>query len=149
MRINILLTQTHRKANKPSQSPHQIAIFLKQQIHHYRLYIPPPPKPLPVVHPSKSHSLHISYTFDRFTRVKSVDFAIFTDGSKHPHGTGCGSAVYQGSDLHTPVLELSTPLPKGTNIFTVEALAITEAVIHSIYSLIRQCGPPPGTSFHI
>ena len=58
-------------------------------------------------------------------------------------------AAYKGSDLNNSILEVSSPLPKGTTIFTAEAMVITEAVMHSIYNLRQNHPLLPGTTFHI
>ena len=96
-----------------------------------------------------THSLHITNLFDHFKRVKPHDYVIFTDGSKHPYGTGFGIAAYKGSDLINSILEVSISLPKGTTIFTAEAMAIKEAVTHAIYDIRHNHPMLPGTSFHI
>ena len=149
LRINVLINQSHRKFEQVLNSQTRISSFLKKIIHLFQIRTPPPPEIFPSLHPSIAHSLHVTYAFDHFARVKPHDYVIFTDGSKHPYGTGFGIAGYRGSDLENPILEQSTPLPKGTTIFTAEAMAITEAVTHSIYNIRQNHRILPDTAFHI
>ena len=149
MRLNTLITQPHQKALALIAKPTKTSHYLRQLIHLFRIETPPAPDPQIKTHPSISHSLLISNSFDHFKRVKNYDWVIFTDGSKHPYGTGFGLAAYRGSDLNTPILQASTPLPKGTTIFTAEALAIKEAVTHAIEHIQIEYNIQPGSAFHI
>ena len=149
LRTNVLLNQSHRKFTAILDSQTKTSFFLKSIIHRFKMRTPPPIQEYPSLHPSVAHSLHITNLFDHFKRVKPHDYIIFTDGSKNPYGTGFGIAAYKGSDLINSILEVSISLPKGTTIFTAEAMAIKEAVTHAIYDILHNHPMLPGTSFHI
>ncbi|CAM9163775.1 unnamed protein product, partial [Heterosigma akashiwo] len=95
------------------------------------------------IHPSLRKEIETVLDFNstnEFGVYEKCDLHIFTDGSKDDkENTGCGFAVFKGSDLVVPVLRVIIHLPRHASVYQAELVAIREALMVCIEKWASTC----------